>query len=225
MIDLGDLKPDWQSDDGNVVLFNADCLDVLPQLPAGCVDAVVTDPPYGIGEHGGKCRTRSRPQYAKHENLGWDKSRPSPKVFRAILDLGVPSAIWGGNYFADLLPPTMGWLYWRKRMGGDFSDGELAWTSERRALKEFEKCPKGMNKTHPCEKPVSLIAWTMTRIRAKDASTILDPFLGSGTTAVACVKTGRKCIGIEKERRYFDAAVERVQRAYADAGLFTGAIA
>ena len=200
------MEREWVSDCGTVRLICGDCLEVLPTLEAGSVDAVVTDPPYGIGEDGGACRTRGKPGYAKHEHLGWDGERP--EWIAELLNYGDNQIIWGGNYFADLLPPSMGWLYWRKLMGGDFSDGELAWTSRQKALREYVKCPKGMDKSHPCEKPVELMVWCIGFV--PNANTILDPFMGSGTTGVACVRTGRKFIGIEKEPKYFKIAKRRI---------------
>lgn len=197
-----------------VTLYLGDCREILPTI--GKVDAVVTDPPYGIGEHGGACRTRKRPGYSKHENLGWDDERPA--WLADILAYGDDQIIWGGNYFADLLPPTMGWLYWRKLMGGDFSDGELAWTSRRAALREFVKCPKGMDKGHPCEKPPELMKWCLGFL--PEAKIILDPFMGSGTTGVAAVKLGRKFIGIEIEPKYFEIACRRISDALARPDLF-----
>jgi DNA modification methylase len=187
-------------------------------LLLGKVDAVVTDPPYGIGEDGGAQRTRSRKGYAKHEKKGWDAKRPAPEVFSTMLSVSGDQIIWGGNYFADLLPPKMGWLYWQKKMGGDFSDGELAWTSRDRALKEFTKCPKGIDKSHPCQKPIVLMEWCIGFL--PNARTILDPFMGSGTTLVACAKLGRKGIGIECDAEYFDIAVKRVTEAYRQPDLF-----
>lgn len=201
---------------GDCTLYLGDCLEILPHL--GKVDAVVTDPPYGIGEHGGACRTRGRPGYSKHENLGWDAQRPARAVFEAILASGQHQIIWGGNYFADLLPPKMGWLYWRKLMGGDFSDGELAWTSRDGALREFVKCPKGMDKVHLCEKPAALMEWCLGFL--PDAKIILDPFMGSGTTGVACAKSGRRFIGIEIEPKYFDIACKRIEDAYRQPDMF-----
>ncbi len=180
----------------------------------GKVDAVVTDPPYGIGEHGGACRTRGKPGYSKHENLGWDNERPDAATFDALLASSDEQIIWGGNYFADLLPPTMGWLYWRKLMGGDFADGELAWTSRNRALREFIKCPKGMDKEHPCEKPVPLMRWCLDFL--PDAQIILDPFMGTGTTGVAAIQNGRSFIGIEREPAFFDVACRRIREANGD---------
>lgn len=192
-------------------LYHGDCLEVLPQLSG--IDAVVTDPPYGIGEHGGACRTRGRPGYAKHESKGWDNRRPEREVFDAILFLDVPTVIWGGNYFADMLPPSMGWLYWRKLMGGDFSDGELAWTSRNGALREFVKCPKGMDKEHPCQKPDSVMRWCMDATKIPTESFVLDPFTGSGSTGVACIQTGRKFIGIELDEGYCEIAAKRMRDA------------
>jgi len=199
-----------------VTIYHADCLDLLP-IEA---DAVITDPPYGIGEHGGACRSRKRPGYAKHADKGWDNETPSQEAFDAILESSGTVVIWGGNYFADKLPPTMGWLYWRKLMGGDFSDGELAWTSLRMALREFTKCPKGMDKAHPCEKPVSLMAWAMDKCKVPEGATVLDPYMGVGTTGLACIRTGRKFIGIERDPEYFETACERIRRELAQGQLF-----
>lgn len=201
---------------GDCRLIQGDCLEVMKELDP--VDAVVTDPPYGIGEDGGAQRTRGKKGYAKHEKKGWDKNRPSDEVFNAMLSVSSEQIIWGGNYFADLLPPRMGWLYWQKKMGGDFSDGELAWTSRDKALKEFTKCPKGIDKAHPCQKPIELMRWCIEFL--PDAQTILDPFMGSGTTLVACAKMGRKGIGIELDPDYFDIACKRVEEAYAQPDLF-----
>ena len=196
------MKPYYQ--DGAVTIYHGDCREIVPTL--GRFDLLLTDPPYGIGEHGGACRTRGRPGYAKHENLGWDKETPSPWVFQMLLEKADVAIIWGGNYFP--LPPSMGWLYWRKLMGGDFSDGELAWTSRKAALREFTKCPKGMDKWHPCEKPVELLTWCLGLV--PDAQTVLDPFAGSGTTGRAAKDLGRKAVLIEREEKYCEIAARRM---------------
>ena len=201
-------KPYYRDD--AVIIYNSDCTDILPLLPK--FDLLLTDPPYGIGEHGGACRTRGRPGYAKHQNMGWDNERPCKDVFHMMLAVASVSIIWGGNYFADLLPPTMGWLYWRKVMGGDFSDGELAWTSRQAALREFTKCPKGMDKGHPCEKPIELMTWCIGMV--DEATTIVDPFAGVGTTGVAAKELGRKCILIEREEVYCERAAKRLEQEY-----------
>lgn len=195
--------------DDYITLYHGDCREIVPTL--GRFDLLLTDPPYGIGEHGGACRTRNRPGYTKHVNMGWDNSRPDAEAFRLMLGSAPVSIIWGGNYFADMLPPTMGWLYWRKLMGGDFSDGELAWTSRNAALREFTKCPKGMDKQHPCEKPIELLTWCIT-LAGEGVKTILDPFAGSGTTGRAAKDLQRKCVMIEREERYCEIAAKRMRQ-------------
>ena len=201
---------------GNATLYLADCMDVLPTL--GKVDAVVTDPPYGIGEDGGRFRCRKGQNIKIQPKGNWDSATPDARVFDLMLACSDEQIIWGGNYFTDKLPPSKGWLYWQKLMGGDFSDGELAWTSRDRALREFTICPKRRGGLHPTQKPVELMAWCLTFI--PDARTILDPFMGSGTTGVACVKRGLSFIGIEKHKPYFDIACERIRKAYAQPDMF-----
>jgi len=191
-------------------------MDILPAL--GKVDAVVTDPPYGIGEDRGRFRDRKGGAHRVLKNLRWDSERPSEKVFLKMQDASKNQIIWGGNYFADLLPASKGWLYWDKLMGGDFADGELAWTSLDRALRKFTRCNKNHGKQHPTQKPVALMEWCLSFL--PDAETILDPFMGSGTTGVACVNLGRKFIGIEKEPEYFDIACQRIQDAMDQPRLF-----
>lgn len=185
-------------------------------LPEGV--GVLTDPPYGIGEDGGRFRGRKGQGHRVLPKLGWDKSRPHEDVFAWLISAPCGSIIWGGNYFADLLPPSKGWLYWDKLMGGDFADGELAWTSLDRALRKFTRCNKDHGKEHPTQKPVPLMEWCLGFL--PDARTILDPFMGSGTTGVACVNLGRRFIGIEIEETYFDVACRRIEEAYRQPRLF-----
>jgi len=121
--------------------------------------------------------------------------------------------IWGGNYFADLLPPRMGWLVWDK-MQRDFSlaDFELAWTSRQvagRAISYSRPQALRDGRHHPTQKPIEVMAWCLGFL--PDAETILDPFMGSGTTGVACVQLGRKFIGIELDPTYFDIACKRIE--------------
>lgn len=192
-----------------VTLWLGDCRDVLPMI--GRVDAVVTDPPYGIGEDGGRFRGRKGQSIRVLPKGNWDSETPDASIFHLMLGCSDEQIIWGGNYFADKLPPSKGWLYWQKLMGGDFSDGELAWTSRDRALREFTKCSKGQGAEHPTQKPVALMEWCLGFL--PDAKTILDPFMGSGTTGVACVNRGRSFIGIEIEPKYFDIARRRISEA------------
>lgn len=200
----------------DATLFLGDCREILPLLPK--VDAVVTDPPYGIGEDGGRFRDRKGGGHRVLPRLGWDGERPNRETFDLILAAAREHIVWGGNYFADMLPASKGWLYWQKLMGGDFSDGELAWTSRASALREFTRCNKEHGKLHPTQKPIELMEWCLGFL--PKATTILDPFMGSGTTGVACAKLGRRFIGIELEPRYFDIACKRIDDAYRQPRLF-----
>lgn len=201
---------------GDARLILGDCRDVLPTL--GKVDAVLTDPPYGIGEDGGKFRDRKGGSHRVLPKMGWDKAAPDSASFRAVLGAAAAHIIWGGNYFTDTLPVSRGWLYWDKMMGGDFSDGELAWTSLDMALRSHRQCNKMGGKEHPTQKPVELMQWCLGFLPA--AQTILDPFMGSGTTGVACVNLGRSFTGIEREPTYFDIACRRIEEAYRQPRLF-----
>jgi DNA modification methylase len=196
---------------GDATLYCGSMEDVLPTLER--FDACVTDPPYGIGEHGGRFRGRKGQGHRVLERLDWDIARPGPQVFNLMMAASRSQIIWGGNYFADLLPPSKGWLYWDKLMGGDFADGELAWTSINRALRKFTRCNKDHGKEHPTQKPVELMEWCLSHLPA-DVVTVVDPFAGSGTTGVACVKRGLTFTGIEREPRYFDIACRRIEEAY-----------
>ena len=199
-------KPDYERD--GITLYCGDCLEILPELSG--IDAVVTDPPYGIGQDGG--RGHRKTSHAKiQEKKEWDSCRPDRQVFDMLLSTAPHQIIWGGNYFADFLPPRMGWLYWQKLIGGDFSDGELAWTSRHGALKEFTYRKTNREMLHPTQKPLELMVWCLSFFES--AQTIADPFMGSGTTGVACVKAAKRFVGIERERTYFDIAVKRIDAA------------
>jgi site-specific DNA-methyltransferase (adenine-specific) len=201
---------------GNATLYLGDCMEILPMLPK--VDAVITDPPYGIGQDGGVQRTRGK-KYTNGEKLGWDNCRPEKSIFDSLESAGDVRIYWGGNYFADYLPATMGWLYWEKRMGGDFADGELAWTSQHRALRQFSHFKKNKGDEHPTQKPVELMRWCI-EICKNAPQKILDPFMGSGTTGVAAIQLGRSFIGIEREPKYFEIACKRIEQAVAQGQLF-----
>ncbi len=205
---------------GNCHLYLGDCREILPSLPK--VDLVLTDPPYGIGRDGQTKTTGGNGGRKAYEFLGWDGERPSPDIFDAILQKGSSHIIWGGNYFADLFPPSMRWLVWDKGQRINQSDGELAWTSMQQALRictmnRVELMTDGAE--HPTQKPVRLMEWCL-EMAPKTTSTVADPFMGSGTTGVACANMGKTFYGIERERKYFDIACERIERAYAQGRLF-----
>lgn len=207
----------------------ADCLDILKQLPDKCVDLVLTDPPYGI-DYGGQLikGEEYKTQTNKHgwRNFGngeWDKERPSAEIFREMLRVSKNQIIWGGNYFADLLPASQGWFVWNK-MQRNFSlaDGELAWTSFDKALRIFDYSRGQANqdeKIHPTQKPLKLIEWCLARGGVEN-DLVLDCFSGSGTTAVACHNLKRRFICIEKDPEYWKASCERLEQAQRQQMLF-----
>lgn len=200
-------------DRDGITIYNADCRQVLPFLDR--FDLLLTDPPYGIGEDGGSQRTRG----SKRTNglkMGWDTDRPSPVIFMQMLEGTDQQVIWGGNYFADLLPPSRCWLYWNKLMGGDFADGELAWTSRDGVLKHYTHAKQTVARVHPTQKPLPVIKWCLSFF--PDAKTVLDPFMGSGTTLVAAKQLGLRAVGIEINREYCEAAVERLRQGVLDFG-------
>jgi DNA modification methylase len=203
-----------------VTLYLGDCREVLPTL--GHVDAVVTDPPYGIGADKAASKNEGKWGWKFHGDTDWDASRPSPEIFELILKLSNEQIIWGGNYFTDILPPTMRWLVWDKGQR-DFSlaDFEMAWTSQWKAARLFNYARAlAMQdvKEHPTQKPIELMKWCLDFL--PDAKTILDPFMGSGTTGVAAVNLSRNFIGIELEPKYFDIACRRISKALSEQSLF-----
>ncbi len=153
----------------------------------------------------------------------WDESRPDRATFEALRAAAPAQIIWGGNYFTDLLPPTMQWLIWDKCQR-DFSlaDFEVAWSSHQGAGRIFDYSrPEALRdgREHPTQKPVALMQWCLNFLPT--AKLILDPFMGSGTTGVACANMGRAFIGIEREPTYFDIACRRIEAAYRQPRLFS----
>jgi hypothetical protein len=163
--------------------------------------AIITDPPYGIGADKAASKNNGKWGWTYYGETDWDGSRPDPECFRLILEASRDVIIWGGNYFTDLLPPTMQWLVWDKGQR-DFSlaDCEFAWSSQQKAARIFDY-PRALalqdGKAHPTQKPIALMKWCIDFF--PKAETILDPFMGSGTTGVAAVQMGRSFIGIERE--------------------------
>jgi site-specific DNA-methyltransferase (adenine-specific) len=194
-----------------------DCRDVMPSLSP--VDAIVTDPPYGIGA--GKMNLGFS-QSSRMEHEDWDESAPD---LTPIIDRSLPSIIWGGNYFN--LPPSRGFLIWDKGAGfkdRSFAECEMAWSNIDGPARIFSRNPLASgdyrNRQHKTQKPVPLMEWCLSFVG--DAQTILDPFMGSGTTGVACVKMGKSFIGIERERKYFDIACRRIESALHSEPLLEG---
>lgn len=197
------MKPYYQDGRAGIVLYNADCRDILPSLTN--VGSVLTDPPYGLGKAwtGGTWFTRG--VYAE-ESMSWDSSAPHD-VIETLLALKVPTILWGGNHF--VVPPSRCWLVWEKTNSVEtMSDCELAWTNIDAPSRLFSHACNGWPRTHPTEKPLDLIKWSLNLI--SEPGVVLDPFVGSGTTLRAAKDAGYKAIGIEKEERYCESAVKRL---------------
>lgn len=200
-------------------LRNCDCMDMMPQYPDKYFDLAICDPPYGIREDGGKFRDRKGGGNRVLPKKQWDKKTPDFEYFRELQRVSKNQIIWGGNYFTDKLPVSRGWIYWDKLMGGDFSDGELAWTSFDVVVKKFTKCNKYHGKTHPTEKPSDLYRWLLKKY-AKEGDKILDTHLGSGSIAIACYDMGFDLIGSELDKDYFDAMVQRFEKHKLQQNIF-----
>ena len=215
---------------GNATLYRGDCMDVLPTLPK--VDAVITDPPYGIGMC--KSQNNKNGKYGKqngeqHESLDWDAAIPDKPVFDLLIECAQFQVFWGANYYSQHLTNERGWIVWDKLNDGFYStsDGELAWTNIGQRLKFFRRShgldkgfmvKDGYGNVHPTQKPVPLMAFCIEN--CPKAETILDPFMGSGTTGVAAVQMGRQFIGIEREPKYFDIACKRIEDAQRMGDMF-----
>ena len=199
---------------GDAVLYPGDCMDILPTLPK--VDAVITDPPYGIGKinQGG-----GRPEHFK-DTLTWDLGPLSGGLLHLVLSKSDRAILWGGNYFE--LPPSRCWLAWTKPDAvPSMSNIELAWTNLNQNAKHVVCSIAQTNAervAHPTQKPLKVMLFTIEQ--AGNPETILDPFMGSGTTGVAAIQLGRKFIGIEREPKYFDIACQRIEQAVAQGQLF-----
>ncbi|KGC03312.1 DNA methylase family protein [Burkholderia multivorans] len=221
---------------GDATLYLGDCRDILPTLPR--VDAVITDPPYGIGESSKKVASRQRggklgnllgykgKAMADQRDYGefdWDQAPPDATIINALRHMSKWQAFFGGNYFE--LPPTRCWLVWDKLNGeNDFADCELAWTNWPKAVRRLQWRWNGMlrqgneERFHPTQKPVGVMRWVLDL--CPPANLILDPYMGSGTTGVACIEMGKPFIGIEREPRYFEIACRRIEDAQRQETLF-----
>lgn len=194
---------------GPCTLWLGDCRDILPTLEG--VDAVVTDPPYGLGDR----MESGAGEWSKgwNEAPAWDRETVAGLVemlepFRQVI-------VWGGNYYP--FPPARGWLVWDKCQEHTSGHGELAWTNLDLPVRTFRlsrvEAYSRMNKQHPTQKPVRLMSWCLSFLL--EAKVVCDPFAGSGTTGVACVKAGKQCVLIERDPGYFEIACRRIREAVA----------
>lgn len=200
-------------------IINADCMDILKQLPDKCIDLVLTDPPYGIkadkGTNGfGSSKNRIY-------QGGWDNETPNKAIFDEIKRVSKNQIIFGGNYFADKLEVSKCWIVWDKVGENDFknpfSDVELAWTSFSKVSKKYTCIQQGFinedkkqPRLHPTQKPLKLCEYIL-RDYSNENDLVLDCFSGSGTTAIACHRLKRRFICIEKDKDYYEASVKRLE--------------
>ena len=220
---------------GRAVLVQGDCRDVLSVLPK--VDAVVTDPPYGLEDWNTRGTNAGKGQGRAWKGLGrnglsafdgdqcaaWDIA-PDGEMMAMLFAGGKHKIIWGANYLLDHLPRTKQLFIWNKGIRGmHYNDCEIAWTSQwREASRVFDLHPSSAEpKQHPTQKPLALMKWCISRL-PDDAQSIIDPFMGSGTTGVAAVQMGRDFIGVEREPKYFDIACKRIDDAQRQGDLFIG---
>jgi DNA modification methylase len=211
---------------GGCELYLGDCREIIPTLTG--IDAVISDPPYGIAHRRGTSGNRPGKQGGEAKTIAFDPIVGDDEPFDPAHLLQWPCILWGSNYYAQSLPVGR-WLIWDKTFGGgagDFSDAEMAWCSGGGATRTFRhllmgvqrKSQVGEERQHPTEKPIALMEWCLGFF--PNAATILDPYMGSGTTGVACVRVGRKYIGIEIDPKHFDTACKRIEAATKQPDLF-----
>jgi site-specific DNA-methyltransferase (adenine-specific)/modification methylase len=201
---------------GDATLYLGDCREIAPSL---AVDAVVSDPPYGINHKVERTGGSKKWDRRTNDRIAGDKAPfdPSPWITK-------PAILWGANHYADRLPASAGWLVFDKRRGGTHnqkfiaSDCELAWSNAFGSVKILSHLWAGLCREsevgqhhHPMQKPIVLMEWCIKLL--PDACLVLDPFMGSGTTGLAALRLGRKFIGIEIEPKYFDVACRRIEEA------------
>jgi site-specific DNA-methyltransferase (adenine-specific) len=219
-----------------IKLLNIDCMEYMKSVPDKHFDLAIVDPPYGIKADRSFVRKtpavdprNGRPIITKPKRVGnWDNERPSVEYFNTLIRVSKNQIIWGGNYFADLLPAKSCWVVWDKVNGGsDQADCELAWTSFNTAVRQIEymwciaqgksiedgRVAQGNNKLwekkfHPTQKPVKLYKWLLQKY-AKQGDKILDTHLGSMSIAIACHDMGFDLVGCELDKDYYDAGIKR----------------
>jgi hypothetical protein len=182
-------------------------------------DTCLSDPPFGIS-HPCNFAARGRGNLAPCSN--WQDVAEDNEPFDPSRWLGFERVIlWGGNYFADKLPPVSGWLVWDKERPDDLDQAtcEMAWTNCVKGVRRFRHLWNGMMRAsehgenyHPTQKPVALMNWALSLPWVKAAKVVCDPYMGSGPVALACIRTGRQFIGIEKDPVHFQTAVDRIRR-------------
>ena len=210
-----------------IEIIQGDCLPIMRTFDDNQFDLVLTDPPYGIKADRGVGGFGSSPETARKYKDNWDSKPPSIATLDEVLRMSKQCIVFGGNYMP--LPLSGKWIVWDKiglmKFDNPFSDCELAWTNMSGNIKKYTFIQQGFVKDtndkryHPTQKPTELFA-EIIKDFTKEGDTVLDPFLGSGTTAVACERMGRNCVGIEISEEYCEIARKRVQEEKDKMGLF-----
>jgi len=200
-------------------LYNQNCMEAMAGFTDNQFDLAIVDPPYGIEVNK---MTLGSGKY-KNKGKSWDGETPSQKYFDELFRVSKNQIIWGANYMIDKIKlPSMGWIYWDKMNGNsDFSDGELAFTSFKRALRSY-KHHLSMDRSkrfHPTQKPIKLYEWLLINY-AKKEDKILDTHLGSGSIAIACHNLEFDLEGYELDKEYYIAAKKRLEEHQSQLRMF-----
>jgi len=211
-----------------IKITNEDNMHLMARYPDNYFELAIVDPPYGIGE-GLKSRGMGTSAMAGNYTVKeWDSSIPNKKYFDELFRVSKNQIIWGANYMTKQIPSSMGWIFWDKESSGDFSDGELAYTSFNRALRKVKIVWMGMRqydmknkevRIHPTQKPIKLYEWLLMNY-AKEGDKILDTHLGSGSIAIACHNLKFDLTACELDKDYFDASLKRLAQHQAQTVLF-----
>jgi site-specific DNA-methyltransferase (adenine-specific) len=207
-----------------ITLTNECNMELMARYPDKYFDLAIVDPPYGIGYDGAKKTSGSHGGRKAHDFKGWDKAIPPKEYFSELFRVSKNQIIWGANYFTEFLPPSMGWVVWRKDRGEfSSSDAELAFTSFNRALREWTKNPLVLVREggtiHPTQKPVALYKWLLDKY-AKQGDKILDTHLGSMSIAIACHDYGFSLTGCKLDPEYYEKGIQRVKNHVSQQKLF-----
>ena len=190
-----------------IKITNEDNMELMARYEDNYFDLAIVDPPYGIGANKMTLGNGKKKIYRGIED--WDSKIPDKEYFDELFRVSKNQIVWGGNYMTEYLKPTSAWLFWDKGTGdNDFADGELAWTSFDKVLKQYTKRSETFNRIHPTQKPVQLYKWLLENYR-NQKDLILDTHLGSGSIAIACHYMKRNLIGYEIDKEYYDAACKR----------------
>jgi DNA modification methylase len=203
---------------GDATLYLGDCAEILPNLQK--YDACITDPPYGIAHLwvGGKSHGWGKARDEGVIRNEWDEKPLNLEMLQLLIESADKTIIWGGNYFE--LPPSRCWFVWNKpERNFSMAEAELAWTNFDAVVRIFDGKRSDPDREHPTQKPLALMSWCIQQCK-NNPKTIIDPFMGSGTTGVAAIQMGRKFIGIEREPKYFDIACKRIEQASRQVDMF-----